>query len=398
MWDAKTKQLVADGKLVVLGVVQEQHADRAQLYKQWKQYEFPIAQDSITGLGLAVVPVPILIDEHGIVMSTRPKVSQIDALVAKKTTAPKTAAPVLDPEQTTSKWLIENASGKKHAEIAIGDALLREGTLKSVLKSVKHYKAAASKATAQKAKSSQARISFRLGVAHRTLFDLTKGKQQDPEQFLMATKFWSEALEQNPNQYIWRRRIQQYGPRQIKPYPFYDWVAQAQKDIAGRGEKPVALVAALTESEIAKPGRTFTAAAAAKNPDPEGSINRDQDGMVSAYVNVVPRRVKPGKTVRVHVQLKPESGHWNNEASELVLWVNDSEHGKASKSLLSVPNAEEASSSETRVLEFEFQTNKNAKEDFEISAYSLYYICTDDNGQCFYKRQDIPIKIDLDTN
>ena len=103
MWDAKTKQLVADGKLVVLGVVQEQHADRAQLYKQWKQYEFPIAQDSITGLGLAVVPVPILIDEHGIVMSTRPKVSQIDALVAKKTTAPKTAAPVLDPEQTTSK-------------------------------------------------------------------------------------------------------------------------------------------------------------------------------------------------------------------------------------------------------------------------------------------------------
>ncbi len=89
MWNEKTKTLVADGKLVVIGVVQEQHAERAKLYKQWKQYEFPIAQDSVTGLGLAVVPVPILLDEQGYVQSSRPKLSNIEALVATKAPLPK---------------------------------------------------------------------------------------------------------------------------------------------------------------------------------------------------------------------------------------------------------------------------------------------------------------------
>ena len=49
---------------------------------------------------------------------------------------------------------------------------------------------------------------------------------------------WTEALTANPNQYIWRRRIQQYGPRLDKPYNFYFWVAEARKEIRDRGEEP----------------------------------------------------------------------------------------------------------------------------------------------------------------
>ena len=53
--------------------------------------------------------------------------------------------------------------------------------------------------------------------------------------FQAAVDHWGAALRLNPNQYIYRRRIQQYGPRLTKPYPFYDWIKQARSDIAARG-------------------------------------------------------------------------------------------------------------------------------------------------------------------
>ncbi|MCH8851876.1 MAG: hypothetical protein IID41_04415, partial [Planctomycetes bacterium] len=56
---------VKSGDLVVLGVVQEQHPDRAKLYKQWRQIDWPILVDSLNLLDLAVVPVPVAIDESG---------------------------------------------------------------------------------------------------------------------------------------------------------------------------------------------------------------------------------------------------------------------------------------------------------------------------------------------
>ncbi|MFK7770235.1 MAG: hypothetical protein AB8B55_23700, partial [Mariniblastus sp.] len=97
MWNEATKQLVADGKLIVIGVTQEQHAERCRLYKQWQQYDFPIVQDAFTELGLAVVPIPILIDEYGVVIANRMRrPNKISELVSQKTEAPKTTAPKLD--------------------------------------------------------------------------------------------------------------------------------------------------------------------------------------------------------------------------------------------------------------------------------------------------------------
>ena len=40
--------------------------------------------------------------------------------------------------------------------------------------------------------------------------------------FANAVNAWSQARNADPNQCIWRRRLQQYGPRLAKPYPFYD--------------------------------------------------------------------------------------------------------------------------------------------------------------------------------
>src|SRR5262249_51755179 len=62
---------------------------------------------------------------------------------------------------------------------------------------------------------------FRLGVAYRMRYDSSRRQPGDFQKALIA---WQDALDLNADQYIWRRRIQQYGPRLDKPYPFYDWI------------------------------------------------------------------------------------------------------------------------------------------------------------------------------
>ena len=59
----------------------------------------------------------------------------------------------------------------------------------------------------------------------------------------------------DPSNYIWRRRLQQYGPRLDKPYPFYDWIETARRELKARGIEPHPLRARLTGAEIAQPLR-----------------------------------------------------------------------------------------------------------------------------------------------
>ena len=73
VWHKATRQWVADGKLTVLGITQEQHPDRCQLFSQWQQFDWPIAWDPINWLESAAVPIIVAIDEHGIVRSTKPR-------------------------------------------------------------------------------------------------------------------------------------------------------------------------------------------------------------------------------------------------------------------------------------------------------------------------------------
>ena len=75
-------------------------------------------------------------------------------------------------------------------------------------------------------------VQFRLGVCYRRRYE---SQQRQPGDFQAAIDSWSRALDLDPNQYIWRRRIQQYGPRLDKPYAFYDWVNEAEKRDCGPG-------------------------------------------------------------------------------------------------------------------------------------------------------------------
>ncbi len=66
-WHDATEQLQADGTIQMVGIIQEQHPDRARLFMQWKDMGWPILVDSYDLLEVPVVPITLAIDESGII-------------------------------------------------------------------------------------------------------------------------------------------------------------------------------------------------------------------------------------------------------------------------------------------------------------------------------------------
>lgn len=389
VWHVKTQQWRNDGKLVLLGVTQEQHPERCRLFSQWKQFKWPILHDPINVLGQSAVPIVLAIDEHGIVRSTRPDPKTIEAEFLNKTFADD-AQP--SPASPTPKHPSDFAELKAFAKTGpawrqYGDALALWGGEPRSADAIAAYR------TATKLDTKDGPAWFRLGVCLRRR---SEGASREPNDFREAVESWGTALDLDPNQYIWRRRIQQYGPRLEKPYPFYDWVPDAEAAIRTRGETPMALRIRPDGAEMAGPLKAFAAEKQApKNPDADGKINRDP-GSVTAHVVLVPAMVKPGQSARVHLSFHlahKSKDHWNNEAEPLRVWVEPPDGTVASERLLRSEMPKEAVSGEERTLGFEVKIPNGAMGTVRVPAYAIYHLCDDDRGQCRLLRLDFTIVV-----
>jgi hypothetical protein len=241
-----------------------------------------------------------------------------------------------------------------------------------------------------------AALHFRRGVALRARHD---SPARQPGDFAAAVESWQRALDLEPNQYIWRRRLQQYGPRLEKPYPFYDWVRQAREDVRARGETPVPLIVEPDGAEIAHPASAFAeeSGAVPQEPDPHGRILPDHGEFIRVETVVVPPIVSPGGVCRVHLEFHPvdaSHAHWNNEADGLVIWIHQSVSGEVERRALTVPSPSAPTSMEVRRVEVEVRASagENLRE-VRLRGYALYYVCEDSGGTCLYRRQDIDLAI-----
>jgi hypothetical protein len=393
VWHDKTKDWVRDGKLVLLGVTQEQHPERCRLFARWKGFGWPILHDPINVLESVAVPIVVAIDEHGIVRSTRPRPETFAVEFLGKTFAddargaePPRYGPTHPPAFDGLRKLGESAD-TGGAWRALGDALALWGGPGRVNDAIAAY------ARAAKLDPKDGRSYFRLGVCLRRRYE---SELRQPADFQAAVENWGKALDLDPNQYVWRRRVQQYGPRLDKPYPFYDWVPDAEAAVRARGEKPVELPVRPGGAEIAQPAKAFPVGAAAKNPDLGGKINRDEDGLVKAEVVVVPATVKPGQSGRVHVTFRLDplrKGHWNNEAEPLRVWVDPPEGWAVSERLVEATVPKRAVSDEDRAVGFEVKAPEGTKGTVRVPAYVLYHVCDADGGQCRLLRLDFPVEI-----
>ena len=393
VWHEATREWVKQGRLVLLGVTQEQHADRCRLFAQWKRFDWPILHDPINLLEAPAVPIVVAIDKHGIVRAIRPRPETLAAEFLDKTfddDAPPGAPRATGPPDAASLLREATASSDAGAWRAVGDALTIWGGAERLDQAIDAYGRAVALDPTDK------NALFRLGVAHRMRYE-SAGRR--PGDFQAAVDAWGRALEVDPNQYIWRRRIEQYGPRLAKPYSFYDWVAQANEEISRSGEVPIPLIVEPYGSELAGPARDVLAEAVVPlEPDPKGLVHRDEGRLIEAEVVIVPARVHPGQAARVHVTFRPNAahtGHWNNESTPLRVWVAPAEGWTIATRLLEAPQRNQPESDEIRRLDFEVKAPLIAAGKTRLAAYALYNTCEQAGGRCLFLRQDLTIELDV---
>lgn len=378
----------------MLGIIEEQHPDRARLFMQWKKMGWPVLVDSLGRLGVSVVPLTLAIDENGIIRKSRltlPEASNIerDFIRAADFPAPGTKPPA--PVSHAPDWdRLRKAAlaGDAGDWRKYGDVLYLWGGIENLDEALGAFQ----KAVEMRPEAGPDH--FRLGVAYRRWYDSPQRQDGD---FQAAVDQWARALDLDPNSYIWRRRLQQYGPRLDKPYPFYDWVRQARRDLQARGETPWPLPVEPGGAEIARPETRFIAATrGGQDPDPEGRITRDPGTLIAVETTVVPPEVRPGQAVRVHMSFCPRDqveAHWNNEVEELAVAIQPPDGWQADRRLQKVPNPPTELSHEVRTIEFEVQSPRQGPESARIEAYALYYVCEGIHGTCLYRRQDVSVPV-----
>lgn len=401
VWHKKTQEWVAAGKLVVLGITQEQHPDRCRLFAQWQRFDWPILWDPINLMESTAVPIVIAIDEHGIVRSTRPRPDTFEREFLNVSFSPDAGeAPITNSEDTAQSTkrpdlavlrqiATQEKSARAYREFA--DAAILWGGTTQVGAAIDAYRNAWEQTPADGA------AMFRCGVAYRIRYD---SELRQTDDFQKAVDAWEQALASNPNQYIWRRRIQQYGPRLEKPYSFYDWVEQARTEISARGEVPLKLTVDPHGAELARPAREFGVdAEEVKSPDPDGRIQRDAATLIVPEVTLVPTKVRPGGSARVHIALTPDKArraHWNNESDPLEFWVECPDGCQVSKVRHVVaPSNGQPTSDETRTVDFEIQIPADANGTLKLNVFALYYVCEDKDGTCQYLRRDVVVPIQV---
>ncbi|MFQ5677507.1 MAG: hypothetical protein ACE5G1_16580, partial [bacterium] len=225
----------------MVGIIQEQHPDRARLFMQWQQMDWPVLVDALNLLGISAVPTTFLIDEFGVIQKINPQRSNADSEM-QEFLAIKGENPTNNLSESENGHLVNS----EHTAIEHANQLILWDNPKGIAAAISAYKKALSE------NPNSGPLHFRLGVAYRMQYDFLSHQFED---FQAAVENWVKALEIDPNQYIWRRRIQQYGPRLDKPYPFYDWVPKARREIKERGERPVELLVEPGGAEYARPVR-----------------------------------------------------------------------------------------------------------------------------------------------
>ncbi len=399
VWHEATRRFRESKELVVLGVIQEQHAERCRLFAQWKNLDWPILHDPINALGVRAVPLVHWIDEDGVLRRIGGKPDQLQDWINEqppskigrdpRRSASQAPASVLDADAWAGLRQRAQSENSAAASLALGDALVLWGKAANASELVQAYQRSA------EAAPRDAAVRFRLGVALRQRYDQDATYIED---FQAAIVAWQEALDLDPNHYIYRRRLQQYGPRLNKPYPFYDWVSAARNDIRERGETPFALNVEPSGAELAAPQRNWAEEETqAEAPDPQGRITLDRQPLLQVAGVAAPTDVAPGATLRVHLLMSPTADAcWNNESEPPLVWIDPPAGWRADRRLLRARQTDDrAESRERRSVEWELRAPPDAEGPAKLTGYVLFYACEKQGGQCVYRRHDfeVPLRV-----
>ncbi len=348
--------------------------------------DWPILVDALNVYAVSAVPITYAIDEAGIVKLVNPNPEDLDAFLAAPAAAPGTRREATRPD--LGKLRAETHSRSAAAWRLYADALFLWGGDARASDTIAAYERALA------LDPSHGATLFRLGVALRRRHDTATRR---PGDFQGAARRWAAALDSDPNQYVWRRRIQQFGPRLDKPYPFYDWVEEARAAIRARGELPRPLATEPTGAEIAAPAKFMAADDSPREPDPDGRVHRDDGRLIRVDTAVVPPAIAAAGVARVHLLFHPSTArkaHWNNEAEPLRVWLNPPAGWSVDQKEARAPQPPVAVSSEARELQFELKAPAaQVAGTVDVPGYALYYVCEKADGVCMFRRQEFAVPV-----
>lgn len=381
----------------MLGVIQEQHGDRCRLFQQWQQLDFPVVQDKLNTNGIAVVPYYVGIDPLGRVMGARYRSpSQFIQQIAEQDTDTKNDSHQMDMRVADVSYWSDKLVADRTVSNLINhsDAKLhwQPQDEQQVAKAIEGYEEALKLANQAGPDKPRYDLHFRLGVAKRMLYELNG--QVEAQEFAASVQHWEQALKINPNQYIYRRRIEQYGPRLKKPYSFYDWVKPARKDIKARGEVPHPLAVEPNGAEFAQRARSMDVQRNAENPDPGNQIQQMGD-QVQVHINTVPTQPKPGQVVAVHIGFHVSGdATWNHEATPLQVWLDAPDGSAKLSAQLIEDQAPYVSESSVRPVSISLEMKMPEQASpITLSGYGLFHVCEKEGGQCVYRRKNFQLVV-----
>ena len=67
----------------MVGIIQEQHPDRTQLFMQWKQMGWSILVDPYDLLAVTKVPITLFIDEFSVIRRIQPRYEELEDVLAQ---------------------------------------------------------------------------------------------------------------------------------------------------------------------------------------------------------------------------------------------------------------------------------------------------------------------------
>ena len=400
VWHEGTQRWRENEDLVVIGITQEQHPDRCQLFAQWQGIDWPILWDPLNLTETNLVPSLIAVDEYGVIRGSRwASIEQFekDFMYAG---FEEPGQPSVNQAPTNRVALHADVEKSSHPEADLRAAYAQilwgeESQLDDVIETLEAH---------VDGDTPPGNLLFRTGVAYRLRYDSALSQ---PGDFQTSLNYWARALAADPNQYIWRRRIQQYGPRLDKPYPFYNWVERAREDLIAAEAVPITVRVPLTGAEVASPTNVLPEHAQVdKAPDPKREITVDEtlvalETATAIHTGNAGARVRTRPTARVHLALRPNVAkdvHWSNEAGATVVWISIPKGWMIESSLYALDVPETAETNEVRRLDFEVVPPEEMDEAAYLRGYALYYVCEGASGECVYRRQDfvIPLAPDVE--
>ena len=373
---------------MAIGVVQEQHPDRTRLYKQWRELDWPIFVDSLNTLHhVSVVPIPMALDENGVVVHSSFRPTQLADFMARDKAAPIPDSPENRVEAVSFETLRANAGSAITWRI-LGEALFNYGETSDLGESI----AAFQKAIELDPEDGYAE--FALGAALRRRYESPFRVAGDAQ---AAVEHWGKSSPSTRTTTSAAEDSSNTDRASTNRTTFIFWVNEAREAIRGRGETPHPLAAEPMGSEIAPPGDDDAVLATKTNLDPDGQINRDEKGLVGIETLVTPQPVKPGNRVRVRLTFRLREAFtpwWNNEADNLMAWFNLPDGITRVEGTLQFPNPTEPETQELRQIEAELRIGPDVPGGNTIvPGYALYYVCEDAGGVCYYLRQNFTLSI-----